>query len=72
VRDQIEARVSEKVAKEIIARLPQSESEIERLIETGFELAKNMSWETAVRNYLLVSLQKAADKQRSQRIYTKT
>jgi glycogen synthase len=70
VRNRIEASVSEKVAKEIIARLPQNEFEIERLIETGFELAKNMSWEMAVRNYLLVSLQKALDKQHSQSIYT--
>ena len=72
VLNRIEASVSEKVAKEVIARLPQNESEIEGMIETGFELAKNMSWEMAVRNYLLVSLQKAADKQHSQAIYTKT
>ncbi|MHC4085338.1 MAG: hypothetical protein ACYSWZ_22865 [Planctomycetota bacterium] len=72
VRNRIETSVSEKLAKEVIARLPQNESEIEGMIETGFELAKNMSWEMAVRNYLLVSLQKAADKQRSQRICTKT
>lgn len=72
VRNRIEASVSEKVAKEVIARLPQNESEIENMIETGFELAKNMSWEMAVRNYLLVSLKKAADKQHSQTIYTKT
>ncbi|MGB2809694.1 MAG: hypothetical protein WBC22_18270 [Sedimentisphaerales bacterium] len=70
VRNRIEASVSEKVAKEVIARLPQNESEIEGMIETGFELAKNMSWEMAVRNYLLVSLQKASDKQHSQTIYT--
>jgi hypothetical protein len=72
VRNQIEARVSEKVAKEVISRLPQNESEIESMIETGFELAKNMSWDMAVRNYLLVSLQKALDKQHSRIIYTKT
>ncbi len=72
VRNQIEASVSEKVAKEVIARLPQNESEIESMIQTGFELAKNMSWDMAVKNYLLVSLQKALDKQPSQTVYTKT
>ncbi len=70
VRNRIETSVSEKVAKEVVARLPQNESEIESMIETGYELAKNMSWDMAVRNYLLVSLQKAMDKQRSQTIYT--
>jgi len=72
VRNRIEASVSEKVAKEVVARLPQNESEIESLIQTGYELAKNMSWDVAVENYLMVSLQKALDKQHSQTIYTKT
>jgi hypothetical protein len=71
VRDRIEARISEKVAQEVMARLPENESEIEGMIQTGFEIAKNMSWEVAVSNYLLVSLQKALDKQHSERIYTK-
>jgi len=71
VRDRIEAGVSENVAKEIVARLPKNESEIESMIRTGYELAKNMSWDLAVKDYLLVSLQKALDKQRSQTIYTK-
>jgi hypothetical protein len=72
VRNRIETSVSEKVAKEVVARLPQNESEIESLIQTGFQLAKNMSWDVAVKNYLLVSMQKALDKQPSQTIYTKT
>ena len=72
VRDQVEASVSKKVAKEVIARLPRKESEIENMIQTGFQLAKNMSWDVAVKNYLLVSMQKGLDKQRTQDIYTKT
>jgi len=72
VRNRIETSVSENVAKEVIARLPQNESEIESLIQTGFQLAKNMSWDMAVKNYLLVSMQKALDKQSSRTIYTQT
>ncbi len=72
VRDQIEADVSEKVAKEVIARLPQNESEIENMIQTGFQLAKNMSWDVAAKNYLLVSMQKGLGRQHSQTIYTQT
>ncbi|MBW8042336.1 MAG: hypothetical protein FVQ85_20395 [Planctomycetes bacterium] len=71
IRNQIEASVSERVAKEVVARLPQNESEIEDLVQTGYGLAKNMSWEVAVRDYLLVSLQKALDKKPSQAIHTK-
>jgi glycosyltransferase involved in cell wall biosynthesis len=72
VRNQIEASVSEKVAEEVISRLPQNESEIENMIRTGYELAKNMSWDAAVEHYLLVSLQRVFDKQHSRSIYTET
>jgi glycosyltransferase involved in cell wall biosynthesis len=70
VRDQVETNVSGKVAKEIIRRLPQSESEIESMIQTGYTLAKNMSWDAVVKNYLLSSLQKALHKQHDQSVYT--
>ena len=71
VRNQIEASVSEKVAMQIVRRLAKNESEVESMIQTGYSLAKNMSWEMVVKNYLLVSLQKALHKERSQAIYTK-
>jgi len=71
VRDKIEANISEKVAMQIIQRLPKDESEIENTIQTGYALAKNMSWDTVVKNYLLSSLQKALRKGRSRVIYTK-
>jgi len=71
VRNQIEDYVSEKVAKKIVSHLAKSESEIENMIQTGYSLAKNMSWETVVKNYLLGSLQKALYKEHSQSIYTK-
>ena len=65
VRDAIEAKVSEKTSQEIVERLPRSESEIESMIQTGYELAKNMSWDAIVKNYLLNSLQKAPHKLRT-------
>jgi len=64
VRDRIEANQSEKVAMQICSRLPKTESEIESMIQSGYELAKNMSWDVAVKNYLLSSLQKISDKVR--------
>jgi len=71
LRDRIEASISEKVAKEIISRLAQNESEIESMIQNGYALAKNMSWDAVVKNYLLRSLQTVLHKGRSRVIYTK-
>jgi len=72
VHNQIEASQSEKVAKKIVSLLPKSESEIESMIQTGHHIAKNMSWDVVVKNYLLSSFQKTLNKHRSQSIYTKT
>ena len=58
VRDQIEAKQSEKVAMQICSRIPKNEFEIESMIQSGYELAQKMSWDVVVRNYLLNSLQK--------------
>lgn len=57
VRDEIEAIQSEKVAMQICSRLPKNELEVESMTLSGYELAKNMSWDTVVNNYLLNSLQ---------------
>jgi hypothetical protein len=62
MRDRIEASQSEKVAMQICSRLPKDDSEIESMLKTGYELAKNMSWDVVVENYLLNSVQKIPDK----------
>ena len=71
VRDRIEASVSEEVARQITQRLPKNESQIQSMIQAGHALAKNMSWDVVVKNYLLSSLQKVLRKGRSRVIYTK-
>jgi len=48
VRDRIEAIESEKVAMQICSRLPKNEAEVESMIQTGYELAKNMNWDVVV------------------------
>jgi hypothetical protein len=70
-RSRIEDYVSEKVATQIIQRLAKSESEIENMIQTGYIVAKNMSWDVVVKNYFLKALQKALHKPPSRAIYTK-
>jgi hypothetical protein len=64
VRDRAEASESQKVAREILARLPESEAEIESMIQTGYSLAQNMSWDVVVKSYLLGSLQSVPYRQR--------
>lgn len=59
VRDEIEHSVSEIVAMQICSRLAKNESDIESMIESGYNLAKDMSWDVVVKNYLIKSLQKA-------------
>jgi hypothetical protein len=66
VRKQIEHSVSEKVAMQICSRLAKSESETEDMIKTGYSLAKNMSWDEVVKNYLLPTLQNVLSKSYSQ------
>jgi hypothetical protein len=71
VRDRIEETVSRNVAMQICSRLPKSESETESMIQTGYSLAKNMSWDVVVENYLLGSLQNAQRKHHTDSVYTK-
>lgn len=70
VRNQIETSEGEKVAMQICSRLAKSELEIEGMVQTGYQLAKDMSWDVAIRDYLLNSLQNTPLKQRSQGVYT--
>jgi len=63
-RDRIEASQSEKVAMQICSRLPKNEAEIESMIQSGYELARNMSWDVVVNNYLLKSLREIPEKVR--------
>jgi len=56
VRERIETSVSETVAMQICSRLPNNESEIADLVESGYQLAERMSWDVVVKSYLLGSL----------------
>lgn len=57
MRNQIEALQSKKVAKQIIRNLPKNKFKLKSMIKTGYQLARNISWDAAVKNYLLSSLQ---------------
>ena len=68
-RDRIEHQISEKVALEICARLPKNDAETASMIESGYNLAKHMSWEVVVNNYVLKGLRKAMRKTRQGQIH---
>lgn len=56
IRGNLEGSNSYSVATEIAQRLPASDAERLRLLESGQRVAKQMSWETVVRDYFLPAL----------------
>ncbi len=64
-RDRIEHKISGKVALEICARLPKTDQEADRMIKSGYELARHMGWDAVVQKYVLKSLNKAVKKRHS-------
>ncbi|MCE5184627.1 MAG: hypothetical protein LLF76_00685 [Planctomycetaceae bacterium] len=67
-RDAIEHKISEKVALEICARLPKNDQEFNTMLQTGYELARHMGWESVVSNYVLKGFHKAIRKQHATRL----
>jgi hypothetical protein len=67
-RDEIERRVAERVAAELIERLPRSPGEFEQFIERGYALAQQMSWDVVARDYVLPGIQRAVKAQRLRQI----
>jgi hypothetical protein len=56
-RDRTEANESRKIAEEILSRLPQDQTQAEHLIQTGYEFARNMSWDVVAKNYFVEGLE---------------
>lgn len=67
-RDKIEHKISEKVALEICARLPKNDEEFNRMLQSGYELARHMGWESVVERYVLKSLHKAVRKEHTRNL----
>jgi hypothetical protein len=58
-RDAIENHVAEKVAKQLIERLPRTPAEFEQFIERGYDLATHMSWDAVARDYIVPGIERA-------------
>lgn len=67
-RDQLEHEVAEKVARQLLERLPRSPQEFEQFINRGHKLAENMSWDAVARDYVLPGIQRACKAQRLKQI----
>jgi len=67
-RDEIEHAVAERVALELIKRLPRTPAEFEAAIARGYDLAAHMSWDAVARDYVLPGIGRAAKAQRLRQI----
>jgi hypothetical protein len=67
-RDAIEHTVAERVARDLIDRLPRSPEQFEQFIDRGHKLAEQMSWDVVARDYVLPGIKRASRAQRLQKI----
>jgi hypothetical protein len=67
-RDAIEHTVAEKVAAQLVDRLPRTPQEIEVFLKRGQQLAGNMSWEVVARDYVLPGIERASKAQKLKQI----
>jgi len=58
-RGQVEEVEAARVAAEILKRLPRDDAAIERLLDSGYELAQHMGWDAVAREYVLPAIAKA-------------
>jgi hypothetical protein len=67
-RDAIEHQVAERVAKELVKRLPRTPAEFEPFLDRGFEIASRMSWDAVAREYVVPGIQRACKATRLRQI----
>ena len=63
-RDEIEHAVAERVADQLLERLPRTPRQFAEFIARGHELAGHMSWDAVARDYLLPGFDRAVRAQR--------
>jgi hypothetical protein len=67
-RDQMEHRVAEMVANELVQRLPRTPDEFQQFIDRGHALAEKMSWDAVARDYIVPGITRATKAQRLKQI----
>lgn len=57
---EVELRMAEQIAEQILKRLPATDEEHARLVQSGYELAKKMSWDAVAERFVLPAIRRAA------------
>ena len=60
-RDAAEKRETRRIACELLERLPRTDQQMEQLIDAGWALAEQMSWERVVSRFLMPALQRTSN-----------
>jgi len=63
-RREVEAKLAEQLAEKLLKALPQDRAEEEKLIKSGYELAKRMSWDVVAERFVFPALRRASSRRR--------
>lgn len=64
-RREVELKLAENLAEQLLARLPQSEGDEARLVDSGHELARKMSWDVVAERMVFPAIQRANARRRT-------
>jgi hypothetical protein len=64
-RREAERKVAEQLAEQILKRLPGSEPDEDKLIHSGMELARRMSWDVVADRFVFPAIRRAAARRRT-------
>jgi hypothetical protein len=63
-RREVESKLADQLADQLIKRLPKNEEEEQRLIEAGGELARCMSWDVVAERFVFPTIRRACARRR--------
>lgn len=65
-RRRVEKAVAARVAEGLVARLPRTDEQVRKLLKSGYELARRMSWDVVAESFIFPAVQKASARRRLQ------
>jgi len=64
-RREVEAKLAEQLAEQLLKRLPKDDEEQRRLIRTGYELARQMNWDAVAERFVFPAIRRACARRRT-------
>jgi hypothetical protein len=58
-RQEVEAKLSEQLADQVLKRLPKDEAELRHALEAGYDLANRMSWDVVAERFIFPAIRRA-------------